>query len=643
MISAWLTTLNIADGKPPIAYPGEVESGEVKSGEALHLTCNTLSSISLIQDIAAVSHPDNAIAATYLQPTGQVMATQLLDYNNPEGILEWTEQPLNDHSTYNYSILAMQSIGDTPKNFGSATRSPFNTLWIDAIKDELSGHLQRPTFELALRPDRHNPDDPNRYRTVHKRWRWVFICKYKDGVIIKRKARLTIDGSTLVPGTDFEERNRSSPVVSMHTTRMCLSLASRYKLIGRQLDVVQAFLSSSLNKGETVLIEKPPGLELIPEYHAMKDKSFPTVHDDMIICNVLAAIYGLPTAGNAFWRKITKVLLEMSFTQVPDAPALFISITSDGRMCLITTYVDDFRVYTNNPSQFDQLISRLKQNGIVCTDTTDSNQYLGMELTCIDYCYLLGAEQIITRMCTAAGICSGTNSISDGTGLLWRQATDKTYYTSEDGKFKDAGRTKPRNKSCWTQEQYANRVGSLTFIVSCTRPELTPWLSLLAANLCDPYPVHYDILVSIMRFLLRTRKYKLGFTGGNKHISEIRTPSGDAKTLHLLEVWDGHDFFSNTNILKGQVPPTLPINSISAGLVSTKPQSENMITFCDSSHHNHVTKQYTQMGYLIFLNGDLISWKSLTAKTALNSTQSGELLITFHAYRAIASASKILL
>ena len=150
-------------------------------------------------------------------------------------------------------------------------------------------------------------------------------------------------------------------------------------------------------------------------------------------------------------------------------------------------------------------------------------------------------------------------------------------------------------------------------------------------------------LVSIMRFLLRTRKYKLGFTGGNKHISEIRTPSGDAKTLHLLEVWDGHDFFSNTNILTGQVPPTLPINSISAGLVSTKPQSESMITFCDSSHHNHVTKQYTQMGYLIFLNGDLISWKSLTAKTALNSTQSGELLITFHAYRAIASASKILL
>jgi hypothetical protein len=48
------------------------------------------------------------------------------------------------------------------------------------------------------------------------------------------------------------------------------------------------------------------------------------------------------------------------------------------------------------------------------------------------------------------------------------------------------------------------------------------------------------------------------------------------------------------------------------------------------------------MGYLIFLNGDLISWKSLTAKTALNSTQSGELLITFHAYRAVASASKIL-
>ena len=642
MISAWLTTLNIADGKPPIAYPGEVESGEVESGVAPHPTCNTLSSISFIQDIAAVSHPDNAIAATYLQPTGQVMATQLLDYNNPEGILEWTEQPLNDHITYNYSILAMQSIGDTPKNFGSATRAPFNTLWIDAIKDELSGHLQRPTFELALRPDRHNTDDPNRYRTVHKRWRWVFICKYKDGVIIKRKARLKIDGSTLVAGTDFEERNRSSPVVSMHTSRMCLSLAARYNLVGHQLDVVQAFLSSPLNEGEKVLIEKPPGLDMLPEYQYTKDKSYPSTHNDMIICNVLSAIYGLPTAGNAFWRKISAVLLDMQYIQVPDAPALFVRVSPDGSTCLIPTYVDDFRVYTNKPEDFKDLMSTLKAYGIICTDTTASNQYLGLELTSVDGCYLLSAEQMITRMCVAAGIGSGLNTISDGTGLLWKQSTDKLYYSSEAGKYKDNARTKPRNQMCWTQDQYANRVCSLTFIVSCTRPEITPWLSLLAAHLCEPFPVHYDLLLSVMRFLLRTRKFKLGFTGGRKHVSEIRDPSGDDRTHHLLDVWKGHEFFETTTILKGQSIPLPSTNHTSTEELLTTIRTERLIAFCDSSHHNHVTKQYTQMGYLIYLNGDLITWKSLTAKTALNSTQSGELLVTFHAYRAIASASKIL-
>jgi len=175
MISAWLRSTDITNQFPRITNPGEVKSGEVTSSQ--HSSLTTLSSI---QDIAAVSHPDNVIAPTHLQPAGQVMATQILDYNNPEGMLEWTEQPLNEHSPYNYSILAMQSIGDTPKNFGSATRSPFNTLWIDPIKDELAGHLQRPTFELALRPDRHNPDDPNRSRTVQKHWRWVFICPQRS-------------------------------------------------------------------------------------------------------------------------------------------------------------------------------------------------------------------------------------------------------------------------------------------------------------------------------------------------------------------------------------------------------------------------------------------------------------------------------
>ena len=181
------------------------------------------------------------------------MATQIVDYNNPEGIINWIEHPSYSTSQYDYCILAMQSLGDTPRNFGSATRPPFRELWLDPIIDELRGHFARPTFELALRPNKQDYSDPDRDRTVHKRWRWVFICKYKDGVIIKRKARLTIDGSTLIAGTDFEERNRSSPVVSMHTSRMCLSLAARYQLVGHQLDVVQAFLSSPLNKGEKSL------------------------------------------------------------------------------------------------------------------------------------------------------------------------------------------------------------------------------------------------------------------------------------------------------------------------------------------------------------------------------------------------------
>ena len=248
---------------------------------------------------------------------------------------------------------------------------------------------------------------------------------------------------------------------------------------------------------------------------------------------------------------------------------------------------------------------------------------------------------MITRMCVAAGISSGLSTISDGTGLLWKQATDEQYYSSELGKFKDTSCTKPRNQMRWTQDQYANKVGSLTFIVSCTRPEITPWLSLLAAHLCNPFPVHFDLLLCVMRFLLRTRKFKLGFTGGRKHISQIRVPTGDLKTQHLLDVWDGHEFFHSTTILKGQSPPIDSNISSTEDLLSSI-KSESLIAFCDSSHHNHVTKQYTQMGYLIYLNGDLISWKSLTAKTALNSTQSGELLITFHAYRAIASAAKIL-
>ena len=98
-----------------------------------------------------VSHPDNVIDSKSSLPAGSVMAIQLLVYNNPEGIIDWIDQPSQAHSQYDYCILAMQSLGDTPRNFGSATRSPFRELWIDPIIDELRGHFARPTFELALR------------------------------------------------------------------------------------------------------------------------------------------------------------------------------------------------------------------------------------------------------------------------------------------------------------------------------------------------------------------------------------------------------------------------------------------------------------------------------------------------------------
>ena len=48
------------------------------------------------------------------------------------------------------------------------------------------------------------------------------------------------------------------------------------------------------------------------------------------------------------------------------------------------------------------------------------------------------------------------------------------------------------------------------------------------------------------------------------------------------------------------------------------------------------------MGFIIYINGDMIACKSIIAKTALNSTAAAELLITFHLYRALASTAKIL-
>jgi hypothetical protein len=89
--------------------------------------------------------------------------------------------------------------------------------------------------------------------------KWVFKVKYTpSGHIDKFKARLVAQGFSQVYRTDFTEV--FSPTLKMDSLRILLAIAAMEDLEVHQLDIVNAYINSTLK--ETVYIEPPKVLGL---------------------------------------------------------------------------------------------------------------------------------------------------------------------------------------------------------------------------------------------------------------------------------------------------------------------------------------------------------------------------------------------
>ena len=105
----------------------------------------------------------------------------------------------------------------------------------------------------------------------------------------KRKARICMDGSGQVFGTDYNQTFQS--VLRMDTLRVLLNLAARRGLRMRRRDLVAAFLQGCLEYGEIAFMYQPAG-----HVHAFDEHGKPK------ICVLLKPLYGMKQAGRRFQR-----------------------------------------------------------------------------------------------------------------------------------------------------------------------------------------------------------------------------------------------------------------------------------------------------------------------------------------------------
>jgi uncharacterized membrane protein YciS (DUF1049 family) len=197
-----------------------------------------------------------------------------------------------------------------PKNVKEAMKEDS---WIDAMQEELNQFEKLGVWKYVT--------TPKNAKVIGMKW--VFRCKRDDqGVVIRNKARLVVQGCSQQEGIDYDEVY--APVARLEAIRIFLAYASFKGFKVFQLDVKSAFLYGEVK--EIVYVAQPPGFVNKDEPH----KCY----------RLVKSLYGLHQAPRAWYGTLSNYLLENGFTRGSVDCTLFIKHVNE-HMLILQVYVDD--------------------------------------------------------------------------------------------------------------------------------------------------------------------------------------------------------------------------------------------------------------------------------------------------------------
>lgn len=381
---------------------------------------------------------------------------------------------------------------------------------------------------------------------------WVFTYKFDtDGYLLKYKARICVRGD-LQPQTNLHDTYAAT--LAAKVFRLLMAIIAYFDLETVQLDAVNAFANSYLD--ELVYTEYPEGFE---EYGR--------------VLRLLRALYGLRRSPVLWLRELSKTLQECGFQTVGDEICLF----SNGWM-LIFFYVDDIVCCcrTEHLSRMNAIIEALCRRYEM--------HHMG-ELS-----WFLGIRVLRDRPNRKLWLCQ--DSYIDKVIKRYHLEHRKTPHTPLPSEP-----LVPYESSATPQETHAyqQRVGSLNFATTVTRPDAAKASSILAEIMHNPSPKHMDAADHALLYLYGTKSLAIEF-------------SAEKTTMEA--------------IIKELPAPDLD-----------KDDPDHFQASSDAAFADDTKTRRSSEGYLFKLFGGPIDWRASKQRTVTTSTTEAELL-------ALSSAAK---
>jgi len=374
-------------------------------------------------------------------------------------------------ATVDYAYAATQLI---PATYTEAINSDNADKWKAAMDTEVTTLNSNNTWELTPLPD-------GRSET---QGRWVYTLKQaKNADEIHYKARYVAKGFTQIHGIDYEET--FSPTTRFVSIRTLLQKAVNDNLYLHQMDVKGAYLNAPIDKD--IFVQQPPGYE-------QTDAS-----GKLLTCHLKKSLYGLKQSGRNWHSTLTDFLKKQGFTPNQSDQCVYTYHAENKDQIIILFWVDDIIIGSNNLD----LISTTKQllnKEFNMDDRGEINWFLGIDFTRLENgCYQISqkryAESILKRFKMDNCKAATTPAVK---GLTLEKATDEEHQTFLQQNF-----------------PYRQAIGSLIYLMTGTRPDISWIVSKLSQFLDKPGPTHVIAVKRLLRYIQGTKHYTITYSPTN--------------------------------------------------------------------------------------------------------------------------------
>ena len=422
---------------------------------------------------------------------------------------------------------------DDPTSFSQAISCSDSDKWILAMKEELKSMADNDVWDLVELPKSTKPIG----------CKWVYKTKRdSSGNIERYKARLVAKGFTQKEGIDFKET--FSPVSTKDSLRIVMALVAHYDLELHQMDVKTTFLNGDIE--ETIYMVQPENFESKDSKH--------------LVCKLKKSIYGLKQASRQWYRKFDHVITSFGFKENTIDQCIYLKI-SGSKFIILVLYVDDILLASSDVNLLHDTKKFLSKR-FEMKDLGEASFVLGIQIDRDRSKGILGLSQkaYIDKVLSRFGMqnCApGDTPVAKGDKLSLLQCPKTDLEVKE---MQDI--------------PYASAVGSIMYAQVCTRPDIAYIVGMLGRYLSNPGMDHWKAVKRVLRYLQRTKDYKLTYQ----------------RSDHL-----------------------------------------EIIGYTDSDFAGCIDSRRSTSGYVFMMAGGAISWKSVKQTLIASSTMEAEFIACYEA------------